>query len=128
MHLPSRPSARPLALKLSLAALCAAFLLQAPAAQAQFTESNNPRVVTTVEQAHRARIGRDVSLTGHIKSQIRRDQYLFRDKTGEIRVEIDREVWRGRNVTPNTRVRLTGDVELDIRGRHISVERLRILE
>lgn len=113
--------------KLPLAALCATFLMNAPA-QAQFTESNSRRVATTVQQAKSARVGRDVDIRGFVKSQIRRDQYVFRDKTGEIRVEIEPEVWRGRKVTPQTRVRLTGDVDIDIRGRYISVDRLRILE
>ena len=105
-------------------------VLIADPASAQFTgeSTGSSRTPTTVQQAKQARIGRDVSLTGHVVKHLHRDHYLFRDKTGEIRVEIEPVKWRGRRVSPDMTVRLRGEVDRDFRGRYISVERMQILK
>lgn len=102
--------------------------LSMTAAQAQFAGPNSSRTVTNVEQAKTARLGRDVSLTGNIVERIWEDYYLFRDGTGQIRVEIERHLWRGRQVDANRKVRLLGDVSRGWRGRYISVDRLQVLD
>src|SRR5690606_21292291 len=93
------------ALKLSLAAIFLTASLYSPA-QAQFAGSSGSRAASTVEQARTLRVGSKVSLTGSLKKEIRRAQYLFQDKTGEIRVRIEREVWRSRKVTSYTKIKL----------------------
>ncbi|MEQ1944909.1 NirD/YgiW/YdeI family stress tolerance protein [Mesorhizobium sp. VNQ89] len=120
----SRRSAAKMFLGISVA------LVMATSASAQFTGDSvgSSRVAKTVEQAKSGRIGRDVSLTGHIVKHLHRDHYLFRDNTGEIRVEIEPILWRGRRVNPDMTVRLRGDVDRDFRGRYISVERMQILK
>lgn len=94
-------------------------------ASAQFA---GPSAVTTVEQTQTMRLGRDVTLEGFVVERLREDYYTFRDDTGEIRAEIERRLWRNRRVTSKTPVRLTGEIERDVRGRYISVDRLQILE
>ena len=56
-----------------------------------------------------------VILTGNIVQRYAGsdDKYLFKDATGEIIVEIDFGVFAGRTVTPETRVRLSGILEMD---------------
>ena len=79
---------------------------QGPAAQAQ---------VNTVAQARKAWDDTWVTLTGHIVQRLPGDgdDYLFRDATGEIEVDIDHELFRGRTVTPETKVRISGEVDRD---------------
>jgi uncharacterized protein (TIGR00156 family) len=99
------------------------------AAMAQFTgpsaaTNSRPSVVAAVS---RARPGSYFTLTGNIVSHQRLDYFLFRDATGEIRVEISSPVFAGRAVTPETRVRLVGEVDVGLAGRYVWVQSLEIL-
>ncbi|MBO4330255.1 MAG: YgiW/YdeI family stress tolerance OB fold protein [Rhodocyclaceae bacterium] len=94
---------------------------QGPMAQAQ---------VTTVAEARKARDDTPVTLTGHIVQRLPHDDddYLFRDNTGEIEVDIDHKVFRGQNVTPQTRVRISGEVDQEfMKATSIDVEFLEVL-
>lgn len=72
--------------------------------------------VDTVAKALKARDDAPVVLTGNIVSRMAGsdDKYMFRDATGDILVEIDHEVFAGRNVTPANTVRLSGEVDNDL--------------
>lgn len=72
--------------------------------------------VDTVAKALKARDDAPVVLTGNILSRMAGsdDKYMFRDATGDILVEIDHEVFAGRNVTPANTVRLSGEVDNDL--------------
>ncbi|MDO4694921.1 MAG: NirD/YgiW/YdeI family stress tolerance protein [Eikenella sp.] len=63
-----------------------------------------------------------VVLEGRIEKQVRREHYIFRDASGSIEVEIDDDVWRGVNVTPRDRVRLTAEVDQDWNGTEVDVK------
>lgn len=69
-----------------------------------------------------------VELSGTLVRQTGRETYLFRDATGEIQVEIDREDFpAGQPVAPDTRIVITGEVETRwLRKPEIDVESLRI--
>lgn len=112
---------------ISLAAACMTGCLYSPA-WAQFSGSGQPGAVTTVEQANRAGTGDRVSLTGSLKNEVRRAQYLFRDATGEIRVRIEHEFWRGRKVTSEDILNIRGRIQSDVRGRFIDVYYFKIIE
>jgi uncharacterized protein (TIGR00156 family) len=112
--------------KLSASIAVALMVLLTGPAQAQFSGPSQ-KITTTVQQANTTRLGREISLEGFIVKHLRGEYYLFRDATGEIRVEIERPIWRGRKVNPKTKVRIQGDVDRDLRGRYISVERLQVL-
>jgi len=67
-------------------------------------------------------------LRGNIVSHQRSDYFLFRDATGDIRVEISSPVFAGRAVTPETRVRcLVGEVDVGLAGRYVWIQSLEIL-
>ena len=57
-----------------------------------------------------------VVLTGHVVERLAGsdDKYLFKDATGQIIVDIDHEIFAGRTVTPQTKVRLSGKVDKDM--------------
>lgn len=54
-----------------------------------------------------------VVLRGYLIKQVGREKYMFSDGTGEIRVEIDAEDFRGLTVDAKTRVEIIGEVEKD---------------
>lgn len=69
------------------------------------------QTMTTVAQAKQ--LGKDawVTLQGNIVQKIGHEEYLFRDSTGDINVDIDDKYWRGQTVTPNDTVQITGEVD-----------------
>lgn len=68
-----------------------------------------------------------VLLSGKITSQVSKDKYMFTDKTGSIVVEIDNEVFAGRQVGPDTQVEIYGKIDKDMfRDPEIDVKRLGI--
>jgi uncharacterized protein (TIGR00156 family) len=69
-----------------------------------------------------------VILEGYLIKQIRDEHYIFKDNTGEIEVEIDDEDFRGANVTPKTKLRISGEVDKDWESIKIDVDYLEILE
>lgn len=94
----------------------------AAAAQAQFTGPSRTETVT-VTAAQSMGFGRYVTLEGSIVAHLREDLYVFRDETGEITVEIGGEQFRGRQIGPNDRVRLMGEIDRSRSGqRYISTE------
>ena len=72
---------------------------------------------TTVAAARRAWDDTYVTLVGHIVQRLSEDDYLFRDATGEIVVDIDYHVFHGQTVTPQTKVRISGEVDSEIMER-----------
>lgn len=101
-------------------------------ASAQFTgpstgTSRGSPTVTTAAGVASLLEGTDVTLTGHIVAHVRSDHFTFRDASGEVRVEIDDDIWKGRKVGPETRVRITGEVDRDRSGRYVDVEALELV-
>lgn len=52
-----------------------------------------------------------VVLRGYLLKQVGHEKYLFSDGTGQIRVEIDREDFRGVPVNEKSKVELIGEIE-----------------
>ena len=82
----------------------------------------------TVEQAKSARDDSIVTVTGRVVSRVTDDDYMFRDQTGEIMVEIDDHVWRGQKVTPESQVRISGEVDHERSRVKIEVRSLELLQ
>jgi uncharacterized protein (TIGR00156 family) len=97
-------------------ALMLAAILAATSAAAQFAGPSVRGAEVTVEAARAARVDSYVTVTGRIVSHLREDYYVFRDATGEIRVEIEDRVWAGRRVDPETPVRLRAEVDRNAAG------------
>ena len=106
------------------AAFCAVL---ATSAAAQFTGPSTTGREATVQQAVRARPGTYVTLTGHIVENLRGEYYTFRDKSGRLRVEIPANLWQGRPVSPDTTVRLLGEMDLSATGPYLYVKTLDIV-
>jgi len=65
-------------------------------------------------------------IQGNIVSRISDDKYLFRDKSGEMVVEIDYKYWGGLQVTEKDQLQLTGKVDKDYEGVTLDVFRVEL--
>lgn len=104
--------------RITLAAAAAALVaaMSAAPAEARFTGPRATGQEMSVAAALRARTDTYVVLTGNIVSHLREDYYIFRDATGEIRLEIPAAAWGGRDISPDTRVRVLGEVDRNWAG------------
>jgi uncharacterized protein (TIGR00156 family) len=99
------------------------------AANAQFTGPVVDRAELTVDEVREVRVGTYAVVTGQIINRIREDYYTFRDDTGEIRVEIEPNIWKNRSVGPETTVRLFVEVDSNMVGRrYLWVESMEIVD
>ncbi len=85
----------------------------------------------TVEKALSLRFDRDyVCLTGNIVNKLPfdDDKYTFQDVTGSMMVDIDYRLFGPETVTPQTRVRICGEVDAEtFKPNEFDAESLEIL-
>lgn len=89
----------------------------------QNTQSTQ-KSTTTVANAKRLRDDAWVNLTGYVVASHGDEKYTFKDSSGSIIVEIDNDIWRGVNVTPKTKVRISGKIDRDDGRITIDVKRI----
>ena len=77
--------------------------------------------ITTVEQALKMRDDTFVTLRGKIEQRVGKEDYLFRDSTGVITVEIDDDKWNGLVISPDDTVEIKGEVDKGWRSTEIDV-------
>ncbi len=86
----------------------------------------NVTTAAAVEKAHDDAVA---VLEGYLVEQVKSDLYIFKDDSGTVLVEIDHEDFLGASVTPQTRVRLIGEVDKGVFERtKVDVERLEIIK
>ncbi|GHT65484.1 hypothetical protein FACS1894110_07480 [Spirochaetia bacterium] len=70
-----------------------------------------------------------VILTGTIVQSIGREKYTFRDSTGDITVEVDRDLWTllGISIGINDRVEIRGEIDIENRVAEIDVKYIKKL-
>ena len=75
--------------------------------------------INTVQQALKARDDTPVTLTGHIVSRAGNDddEFIFRDPTGDIIIDVEDHAWNGQNITPNDKVTIQGEVDTNKWGK-----------
>jgi uncharacterized protein (TIGR00156 family) len=97
-------------------------------ASAQFIGPSAQTKIVKVEELQTARRGQEATLQGYVIKHLRDRYYLFRDTSGEIRVRIDRPLWRNRRVTSKDRIRLSGRIDRDFQEFYLNVSRLELIE
>lgn len=60
-------------------------------------------------------------IVGHVVNK-NKDDFLFKDESGEIPIQIDNHVWRNQNITPNMKVRIIGEIEVNDSNDSIDIE------
>lgn len=83
----------------------------------------------TVAQAKNLTDNSLVKLTGNIVQSISREKFLFRDASGDIQIEIDRDLWALSGITlgANDRVEIGGELDVERRGVEVDVKTIRKL-
>ncbi|SDI36196.1 NirD/YgiW/YdeI family stress tolerance protein [Pseudomonas panipatensis] len=84
--------------------------------------------LTTVKQALTAADDTPVRLEGSIVKRIEGEHYQFKDASGSIRVEIGSRQWPAEAVSESTKVRLSGEVDVDHKRHEIDVDQLEIIQ
>lgn len=106
-----------LALCVSLPAFAAGFENTGEGQKTGFKGPVSGSQATTVTEALSLPDNARVTLTGNIIAKLAgsKDEYVFKDGSGEIQVEIDDKVFRklGMEVTPETMVRISGKMDKD---------------
>jgi uncharacterized protein (TIGR00156 family) len=69
-----------------------------------------------------------VLLEGYIIMKISRDDYIFSDGTGEIKVDIDERDFPIDVVTPQTKVRIHGKLDKNLVGLELDAKRVEIIK
>lgn len=102
----------------------------APLVQAKggFNGPSAVPVLNTVKAASHADDNVAVELTGYVISSIGKEDYMFKDVTGEIKIEIDHKDWHGITVTPTTKVIIRGEVDKDWTVRTIDVNTIALAQ
>jgi uncharacterized protein (TIGR00156 family) len=92
------------------------------------TASGHVQTVT-VAQARNLPDNSLVILTGNIVHSQRGEQYLFRDSSGDITIEIDRDLWAllGVSVVPADRMEIRGEIDFDDHRAEIDVKYIKKL-
>jgi len=78
--------------------------------------------LATVKSVHDMRDDDKVTLEGYIIKEIRSEHFIFKDTTGEIEIEIDNEDFKNITVTPETRVRISGEIDKEFMSVTIDVD------
>ncbi len=68
-----------------------------------------------------------VVLEGNIIRQVGHELYEFRDSSGSVYVDIDDKRWMGQTVSPESKVRIEGEVEKDWNSLEIDVKNLQLV-
>jgi uncharacterized protein YdeI (BOF family) len=77
-------------------------------------------------QAHKSHSGTHVALSANLVVHVRGAPYTLRAAYGEMRVEVDHDIWRNRSVNPASKVQPFRKVGLAISGWHVDVDSLQI--
>ncbi|ACL33512.1 NirD/YgiW/YdeI family stress tolerance protein [Glaesserella parasuis] len=86
--------------------------------------TNSQQAVTQASQVSSMSDDQYVVLQGKLVKQLDKDNFTFRDASGEITVDIDDDAWRGLNVTPNDEIRLYGEIDKSLVGTEVDVHRV----
>lgn len=79
------------------------------AKRGNFIDTNAP--ITSVNSVKDLKDKDRLVLEGFIEKQVGKKDYVFRDDSGNIELEISRRAWHGQEITPNDKVKLFGEVD-----------------
>ncbi|MCV9878861.1 YgiW/YdeI family stress tolerance OB fold protein [Brenneria izbisi] len=83
--------------------------------------------ITTVEKAKGMADDSWITLSGNIEKRLGDENYLFRDSTGTMNVEIDDKRWNGQMISPSDKVEIQGELDKDFGSVELDVKQIRKL-
>ena len=72
---------------------------------------NSNQSVSMASEANSWLDNQYIILQGHLVKQVGKDDFIFKDNTGEIRVEIGNKAWRGQDISPNDEMKLYDEMD-----------------
>ncbi|KND84574.1 hypothetical protein H5P1_0207695 [Aggregatibacter actinomycetemcomitans serotype a str. H5P1] len=85
---------------------------------------NTDQAVSKASEAGSWQDDQYIILQGNIVKQVGKDDFIFKDVSGEIEVEIERKAWRGQDVSPSDEVKLYGEVDKSWNKTEVDIERV----
>ncbi|MDD3025799.1 MAG: NirD/YgiW/YdeI family stress tolerance protein [Aliarcobacter skirrowii] len=79
-------------------------------------------VKVTVKEAKELKDDTPVVLEGNIIKHLEKDKYIFKDNTGEIKIEIDEDDWGGLIISEEDTVIIYGEVDKYLKYLKIDVD------
>lgn len=89
-------------------------------------QDNNAKPVS-ISEALKMNHNSYVTVQGSIEKRLTSDEYLFKDSTGSITVEIDDDKWMGQAVTINDKLELKGEIEKKFNTTKLDVDSVKKL-
>lgn len=89
-----------------------------------FTGPDSRKLVTTLE-VDALPDDAEIKLVGYIVRKTGDEKYEFKDEAGVLIVEIDDDVWRGLEISPEDKVELIAEVDRERAKVEIEVDSLR---
>ena len=80
---------------------------------------------TSVKDALKMNNNSYVKIQGNIVKRISDDKYTFKDSTGTMTVEIDKDKWQGKSVNQKDKLELSGEIEREFNGIMLDVDSIR---
>ncbi|QUC05296.1 YgiW/YdeI family stress tolerance OB fold protein [Aggregatibacter sp. oral taxon 513] len=85
---------------------------------------NSNQTVSKAADANTWKDDQYIILQGNIVKQVGKDDFIFKDASGEIQVEIDRKAWRGQDISPSDEVKLYGEVDKSWDKMEVDIDRV----
>ncbi|WP_258248162.1 YgiW/YdeI family stress tolerance OB fold protein [Aggregatibacter actinomycetemcomitans] len=85
---------------------------------------NTDQTVSKASEAGSWQDDQYIILQGNIVKQVGKDDFIFKDASGEIQVEIERKAWRGQDVSPSDEVKPYGEVDKSWNKTEVDIERV----
>lgn len=82
------------------------------------------QAVKTVAAALNANDDTFVILQGSIVKQIDNDEFLFKDATGEVEIDVSKHAWNGQNIGPQDTIEIRGRVDKEFTKTEIDVKQI----
>lgn len=82
--------------------------------QGEYTQQgfvDESAMVKSVSEALKASDKTPVLLVGTIVKQIDNDEFIFKDSTGEIQIDVKKRAWNGQTITPQDTIEIRGKVD-----------------
>lgn len=80
--------------------------------------------VRTVQDALNASDNSPVVLVGSIVKQIDDNEFLFKDSTGQVEIDVSKRAWNGQTITPQDTIEIHGFLDKEWNKTEIDVKKI----
>ena len=108
-----------LLLTLLLLASAGSFTMANPTGGFQDT---NRASVSTIQQALKMPDNSFVTIKGNIIKRLSNDEYMFKDSTGSMTIEIDEDKWQGQVINSKDVIEISGEIEKKYNSTKLDVD------